>query len=163
MGDPERPSSKDSDEEPEKDAERHRPTSVRRGAPTPVRQAVPGGASARPTPVREAMEAERETPQPVEPPTLSFEIRGEEWIARTEGRSVTGLPTDPGAPLLFLTFARASEPESRVKEVVAVARRLDDIDPGRLAELFARARPFEGRWEGSELFPETRKGRPSRR
>ena len=156
-----------------------RPTPVRRSAPKPARprrasggpasvrdtddEASDDGSSSRPTPVRLAMEPERETLQPIETPTLHFEQDGEEWIAREEGRTVAGFRNDGGAPLIFVTFARAEEPERRLREIVAVGRSLETLDPGRLGVLLHDARPYDDAWEGSELFPETRKSRQSRR
>jgi hypothetical protein len=122
-----------------------------------------GEESARPTPVRQAMEAERDAPQPVEPPTLAFAVGDQEWIARVEGRTSTGLPTDAGAPLLFVTFARAEAPDRRVLEATAVGRRLDDLSPGQLGALLDDASPLPDEWEPGEFFAGTRKGRGSRR
>ncbi|MGD2067349.1 MAG: hypothetical protein PVI57_01590 [Gemmatimonadota bacterium] len=132
----------------------------------PARQAMAGEKgeeSARPTPVRQAMEAERDAPQPVEPPTLAFAVGDQEWIARVEGRTSTGLPTDAGAPLLFVTFARAEAPDRRVLEATAVGRRLDDLSPGQLGALLDDASPLPDEWEPGEFFAGTRKGRGSRR
>lgn len=135
----------------------------RPGGPVPVRESLEGEDEARPTPVRQAMEVERDTRQPLEPPSVTFRTSDQEWIARVEGRTTTGLPQDAGAPLLFITFARAEEPERRVLEATTVARRLDEIPPGRLGALLDGARSRPDAWEPGDFFPETRKSRKSRR
>lgn len=150
----------------------HRPTPVRQtvppARPTPVRQrnATEGDEDddpERPTPVRQAMEAEREEPPPLEPPSLRFFREDEEWIVRVEGRTSSGRREDPGAPLLLLSFARAEDPDRRLREVVGIGRSLEALTPGELGRLLDASRPFQEEWEGGELFPETRRDRSSGR
>ena len=128
--------------------------------PPSAREAM-GGEGQRPTPVRLSMDAEREEPEPRDPPSTSIQ-RGEdeEWIVRVEGRTETGGPGDAGAPLLFLTFARADEPDNRIRETVRVGRRLDGLSETELLAALEDARPYEGgEWERSDLFAGTRKKR----
>lgn len=136
--------------------------------PTPVRQRSTTKGDEdddpeRPTPVRAAMEAEREEPPPVEPPSLRFFREDEEWIVRVEGRTTSGRREDVGAPLLLLSFARAEAPDRRLREAVGIGRSLEALPPGELGRLLDASRPFREEWEGSELFPETRRDRSSGR
>lgn len=146
-------------EEGDGSAPRKRPLSVRESLPD-----VGGASSGRPTPVRETMPAEPKAPEPVEPPTTTFERDGETWVVRVEGRNLTGLPADQGrAPLLLLTFARGDAPERPVMEVLRIGRRLDELTEAQLAGALDRARPYRGpAWERKELFAETRKGHGGR-
>ena len=82
---------------------------------------------------------------------------------RVEGQGSTGRASDPGAPLLFLTFARSKEPDTRLFEGVTVGRRLEDLDDDGLAELLARRLPYREQLGGGPLFPETRRGKKSGR
>lgn len=137
---------------------------ARSGGPVPVRGSGAADAGGqRPVPVRKAMEAEREERQPVPVPSVRFERDGEEWIVRLEGRATAGFRGDRGAPIMFLTFARAEEPDDRILEKVAVGRSVEDLGPADLAVLMDDARPWRGDGPDDELFPETRKDRPSRR
>lgn len=149
-----------------------RPTPVRQtlppARPAPVRQRTPTGEDEdddpeRPTPVRQAMEAEREEPPPVEAPSLRFFREDEEWIVRVEGRTRSGRREDAGAPLLLLSFARAEDPDRRLREAVGIGRSLETLTPGELGRLLDASRPYREEWEGSELFPETRRDRSSGR
>lgn len=113
----------------------------------------------RPVPVRAAMEAERGEPEPIEPPSATVEVDGDRWIVRVEGRTSAGHPSDVGASLLLLTFAKTSEPEERLREATVVGRRLDDFAPGELADLLRDAGPFRESWEPEDIFPGTRRRR----
>lgn len=114
----------------------------------------------RPTPVRLAMDAQREEREPRElPSTRVRRTDDEEWIVRVEGRTDTGGPRDAGAPLLYLTFARAEEPEERVRETVHVGRSLETLSETELLEALDEARPYDPDWERSDLFAGTRKKR----
>lgn len=119
------------------------------------------GEGQRPTPVRLSMDAQREDPEPIEPPCTRVRRRDdEEWVVRVEGRTETGGPEDAGAPLLFLTFARAEDPQTRIREIVRVGRRLDALSEAELLDALDDARPYEGEgWERSDLFAGTRKKR----
>lgn len=98
---------------------------------------------ARPTPVRVAMDA----PPPGDSrpadvlPSRSFEARGEEWIVRITGRTVTGTRPDPGALLMQLTFYRSEDPEAPVRELLTVDRPLDALYQEDLEEFLDRSRP----------------------
>lgn len=108
--------------------------------------ALDGGTS-RPTPVREAMDAvppEIGPSSPTDLPSRSFRAAGEEeWIVRVSGTTITGLPTDVGAPLLQLTFFRAAEPETPVRETLGVGETLDDLGDDELRDRLERARPVD--------------------
>lgn len=135
--------------------------------PTPARDAAGGdaggGGGDRPTPVRVSMDAQRDASEPREPPSRRLGLgegeREEEWIARVEGRAETGGAGDTGVPLLFLTFARADDPERRLRETIRVGRSLAGLSEMELEAALAEARPFEGDWERSDLFAGTRKKR----
>lgn len=113
----------------------------------------------RPVPVRAAMEAERDEPDPVEPPSVTVEVEGDRWLVRVEGRTRAGHPSDVGASLLLLSAARASEPDERLREAMVVARRLEDFTPEELADVVRDADPWRASWEPEEIFPGTRRRR----
>ncbi len=118
-----------------------------RRTPIPVRETVP---DRKPEPVR------RREAEPTEIPevTMAFEADGEQWIATEAGRTRSGTSPDSGAPLLLITFHRAvAEDESEgddepvrkgdpEREVLAVARSLEDLSSLQVEELFRRSRPF---------------------
>lgn len=126
--------------------------------PPSVRDSL-GTEAQKPTPVREAMDATRDEPEPVELPSVHLSRDDEEWIVRVEGRTHAGVPGDSGAPLLLLTFARAETPHERVLETLHVGRRLDRLSERQLLAALAGAHPYDGDWEPGDLFPGTRKGR----
>lgn len=177
-GDPNKPYDAD-------DGEPRRPPSVRESlgpsvpspaAPRPVRPlpARPardgdgegGGDDARPTPVRAAMGVAREEGPPADAPSRTLEVggeAGERWIVRVEGRAVTGLPPDAGAPLLFLTFAPESDADHPTRQALAVGRALEAYSDAELEALLQDSRPFQRRPEPEEIFPGTRRSRGGRR
>jgi hypothetical protein len=110
-----------------------------------------------------AMDAPREEEPPPPRPSRSFTVDGEEWIATAVGRTSAGFDHDARAPLLLLSFARADDPDEPVREGYQVARELDAVPWERLREALRRSRPWEADWEGSALFPGTRKERRGRR
>jgi hypothetical protein len=105
------------------------------------------------------MEPGREEPEPAE--LLSTRVTRDdgEWIVRVEGRGKAGGSADAGVPLLFLTFARASEPDERVYEAVRVARRLDGLGEAEILSALGEARPYRRDWTRSDLFEGTRRPR----
>ena len=142
------------------------------GAPRPARAGRGGGSreedddEKRPTPVRAAMGVAREETQPREVPTRAFPSEAEEgegWIVREAGRTSSGQPTDPSAPLIFLTFARADEPDTPVREALAVGRSLEGLTEAELEAVLERARPLAPKTEPEEIFPGTRRSRGSGR
>lgn len=124
-----------------------------RSAGRPQRERRPEGAldggTRGPTPVREAMDAVPPaigSASPTELPSRTFragEDEDEEWIVRLSGVTVTGLPTDTGAPLVHLTFFRAEEPETPVREAVGVGETLEDLAEDELRDHLGRARPVD--------------------
>ena len=113
-------------------------------------------------PVRAAMDAERVEESPAQGTEATLVARGQEWIVRVEGRSITGSPSDHGATLLLLSFAKADEPEVRVLEALVAAERLEELDPPQLRGALADARPYQADWSAGGLFTGTRKARGSR-
>ena len=114
----------------------------------------------RPTPVRAAMGVAREETQPREVPTRTLPSgEGEGWVVREAGRTSSGQPTDPSAPLLFLTFARAEEPDTPVREALTVGRSLEALTETELEAVLERARPLAPKTEPEEIFPGTRRSR----
>ena len=113
-------------------------------------------------PVRAAMDVERVEESPAEGTEATLVASGQEWIVRVEGRSITGLPSDHGAALLLLSFAKAEEPEVRVLEALVPAERLDDLEPPQLRGALVDARPYRADWSAGGLFTGTRKARGSR-
>lgn len=103
----------------------------------------PGGSEApRPTPVREMMSPEPGVTGDWEVPRRTFEHDGKEWIVTLAGRTVTGFPPDPGAPLMKLHFAPAEAPESPEWELLCVGRGLDALYDEELRHYLERARPY---------------------
>lgn len=106
----------------------------------------------RPTPVRVAMDA----PPPGDSrpadalPSRTFQARGEEWIVRITGRTVTGTRPDPGALLMQLTFYRSEEPETPARELLTVDRPLDALYSEDLEELLGRSRPAKEPFDEAE-------------
>lgn len=102
----------------------------------------------RPTPVREMMAPEvGPAAADWEPPSRTFEHEGEEWVVTLAGQTVTGFPSDPGAPLMHLHFAPADDPESPTKELLCVGSDLESFYDEELRQYLLRARPYAG--EGS--------------
>lgn len=85
----------------------------------------------------------------------ALEIDGEEWIVREQGRTRSGAGSDAGAPLLYLVFARGSDPARPVRHMTAVGRALMELDDVHLRELWDRSKPHTPPSE-----PDT--GRPTR-
>lgn len=105
------------------------------------------------------MKARRADIPEIEAPTASFRRDDEEWIATVAGRTRSGGRADPGVALLFLTFARADEPDEPLFELLRPGRRLEDFSEDQLTTFLDEARPYEAEWERSRLFPGTRKER----
>jgi len=133
-----------------------------RDRPIPVRSVAPPPAAAAPTPVDTEAAGAESDPTPLE----SFrpvEIDGRGWEVRAVGRTRTGHGRDTGALLLLLTFtpAGAEGPgevgeevgdakRAAVREALAVARSLDDLDDEVLAELLERSRPVPRQGSGTQ-------------
>lgn len=121
-----------------------------------ARTAEEGGEEpAAPTPVRVAMDAAPPgDSRPVEElPSRRFEVRGEEWIARITGRTVTGTRPDAGALLMELTFSRPDDPQNPFRKLLTVDRPLDALYDEDLIEMFERSRSV-GREEGAASGPQ---------
>jgi hypothetical protein len=129
-----------------------RPIPVRSVAPPPAPAPPSGGPPAgRPGP----------DPTPLEP-SRPVEIDGRRWDVRAVGRTRTGHGRDAGALLLLLTFTPAGEgPDeagvgmgdatpAAMREALAVARSLEDLDDQVLAELLARSRPVPRQESGTQ-------------
>jgi hypothetical protein len=131
--------------------------------PIPVRSVAPPPAS---TPAVGDSEPERAGPHPAPlEPSRSLEIAGRQWEVRAVGRTRTGHGRDAGALLLLLAFTPAGAGEGQgadeaevevgdatpagVREALAVARSLDDLDDDVLAELLERSRPVPRQGSGA--------------
>lgn len=157
----------------EKDGERTRPIPVRKsvgetphpagGRPTPP---VPGESrrsGRRPTPVRQALPDRQEAvPELPEAPPVRIERGDEVWHARVIGRTVTGAPRDPGAPLLLVAFSPGEADADPTREAIVVGGELEAFSELRLLELLDASRPYRGRKEPEDIFSDTRKGRGGR-
>ena len=98
---------------------------------------------ARPTPVREMMGRDPASDAvQVELPRRVFGAEEQEWVVTVVGTSVTGAPSDPGAPLLHLHFARAEEPDTPLRQLLTVGRDIEDLFDEELRQLLQRARPL---------------------
>lgn len=125
----------------------------------------PPSPARKPTPVRKALKRESpDTPSDPPPPSRVFEAEdGSRWRVEVGGRSATGIPSDPGAPLLLLVFTpladEGDEPRDAVdrRELLVPARELDALSVDQLVELLGRSSELE--FEPSDLFPGTRRNR----
>lgn len=136
---PERVERMDRDEEPSGESE------------VSGEEADDAAAASPPTPVRVAMDApppgDSRPPQAL--PTRSFQARGEEWIVRITGRTVTGTHPDAGALLMHLTFFRSSDPEKPARELLTVDRPLEALYEEDLEEFLDRSRPAREPFEAA--------------
>lgn len=126
-------------ESPPPEAPEHRPEEASGDSPDEAE-------AQRPTPVREMMAPDvGPSGTDWEPPRRTFEHEGKEWVVTLAGQTVTGLPPDPGAPLMSLHFAPAEAPETPEKELLCVGRSLDALYDEELRQYLERARPYEER------------------
>lgn len=96
------------------------------------------------TPSPEEVEASLRTAERI------IEGEGVSWRAEEGGRATSGRANDSGAPLLRIIFFRTrlagtdgSNEEARPdREVLTVARRLDDLSHHQLVDLLDRSRPW---------------------
>ncbi len=72
-------------------------------------------------------------------PSRPFTSEEVEWIARLSGRTSTGSVPDRGAPLLHLTFYRASEPRVAVREALVPGTSIDDFLESGLIDVLSVA------------------------
>ena len=94
-----------------------------------------------PRPVRDTVERRAHVPTSVEDlPSCHFEVEGVEWIARLSGRTATGSGSDPGAPLLHLTFFKSADPMVAVVEALLPGESIDHLFESDLSEVLATAR-----------------------
>jgi len=121
--------------------------------PIPVRSVAPPPAPV-PAPPSETPAADQAGSDPPlsQPPRL-LEIDGRRWEVHAVGRTRTGHGRDAGALLLLLTFTPVEVGDATpaaVREALAVARSLEDLDDEVLAELLERSRPVPGRGTGTQ-------------
>ena len=118
----------------------------------------PGAREPFPVPARETIEAvPREPLRPIEVASRSIHANGEEWIVSEGGRTSSGRGTDSRAPLLFLLFARAADPDEPVREILSAVPGLDHLGDDELVALLVRAREYREVQQRSEVFTDTRK------
>jgi len=94
-------------------------------------------------------------------PSHRFTSEGVEWIVRLTGRTSTGSTSDPGAPLLHLTFYRAGDPLVAVRETLLPGTSIDDLVELDLSTVLSSARnvPSSDQPSGPPSTPVRRKGR----
>ena len=115
-----------------------KPQSARPEKPESTRPDKPE--SARPTPVREAMATDTE--EIPEQQARELTVEGTRWVARVAGRGLTGMPGEPGAPLLHITFHEADASQPPAREFLMIGTTLDTVSDEELEELFADSRPY---------------------
>lgn len=114
-----------------------------------------------PVPVRDLLKQAQEGTTPTEPaspsaagpgasgaaaaPPLerSFEVAGEEWLARPAGIGLYGTGRPGSARLMAVHFVRASDPDEPVREALVPAGEFASLGDGELRDLFERATPIE--------------------
>jgi hypothetical protein len=64
------------------------------------------------------------------------------WIARVAGRGLTGMPGEPGAPLLHIVFHQGDTSQPPAREFLMIGTTLDAVSDEALKDLFADARPY---------------------
>ena len=131
------------------DAEKKRPPSVR--------DLMGPSGTDRPVSVRDGTDSGRDEPVEIEVPSASLSRGDEKWIVRVVGRAVARAGSRSGTPLLLLTFARESDPDVRVYEVLRVGRRLDALSETELLEALESATPYDADWGPLDLFAGTRR------
>lgn len=94
---------------------------------------------ARPTPVRELMEAPVGAAED-EAEEVTLEIDGELWKARAIGSGRTGTAPDGAATLLLLAFTGEDGSGVETREVLVVASSLSDLGSDDLFDAFSRSR-----------------------
>ena len=115
-------------------------------------------ARARPTPVRDTVESRIPEPTALEDlPSRVLTSEGVEWIVRLSGRTSTGSVSDPGAPLLHLTFCRVRDPQLAVRETLLPGRSLDQLSEADLSDALSSARSTSGAGSDSDVAPGTRR------
>lgn len=100
------------------------------------------------TPAKRATRAAPDSPPPRPPRALepdtghcrSFEVDGEEWLARTAGRGAGGTGSYGLGMIEALHFARASEPTAPLFEALLEAGRLPALYDDELRALLHAAR-----------------------
>lgn len=124
----------------------------------------------KPLPARDLMVAEgdsRPEPGPLPGGEVTFEVKGEGWIARVTGASRSGTGPRGGAPLVLVGFAKAEAPERVLREAWAVGASLDEIGPVEaLHRHAAQARSESGparRGKGTKRAPRGRRRSRGRR
>ncbi len=112
---------------------------------------------ARPTPVRESLEANASPPSaPVEPDLdfARFEVDGRPWVATVVGRGRVG-PAPAAASVLLLGFNEGEGPGSPSREAMVAARDLAGLTSIEIEEAFGSSSPVRDPSERKELFPES--------
>ena len=121
---------------------------------------------ASPTPARQGIEPpsqDRDRDHGAEGSLRSFRSGEEEWFVRESGRTASGRGTDPRVLLTQLAFARGTEPDQPVREILVAERRLGDLTDHELSLLLGRSRPYVADQDRKGVFTDARKkGRKGR-
>jgi hypothetical protein len=115
-----------------------------------------------PLPVRDLLKQTQEGATPAEPASLSdragtgesapaggtplersFEVAGEEWVARPAGIGLYGTGRPGTARLMAVHFFRAADPGAPIREALVPAGEFVSLAAGELSDLFERATPIE--------------------
>lgn len=91
------------------------------------------------------MQADPPPPEASNDPVVrTIESEGNRWIVQEAGATRSGSGSDRGAPLLFLRFEMVDAPSPTVREGLAVASSLEDLNDDDLLDLFLRSRLARG-------------------
>lgn len=117
----------------------------------------PSVPEARPTPVRESLEATASPPCASSDPDVEFvrfEVDGRPWVATVVGRGRVG-PAPAAAEVLLLGFNEGEHPGPPSREAMIAARDLAGLTLFEIEEAFAKSSPSQDPSQRKELFPES--------
>jgi hypothetical protein len=108
-----------------------------------LRQAQEGATPAEPASPPERAGTAESGPAAAPPLERSFEVAGEEWLARPAGIGLYGTGRPGSARLMAVHFFRASDPEEPVREALVPAGEFASLVASELSDRFERATPIE--------------------